>query len=110
MGSVTATQHQIDYGEPLAWTPPAGTGEFFVWAKTVADDEAMRWRRIAGWSVVNGAALTIPDAPGSPTLTLTGAEIALAWDALIGLFDGWDAELIQITAHDAAGAMLTRDV
>ena len=110
MRSVTATRHHIDFGEPLAWTPPAGAAVFYVWAKTAADDEAMRWRRLAGWDVTNNTRVTIPDAPASPTLTLTGAEIALTWAELLDLFDGFDNELVQITAHDADGAMLTRDV
>ena len=110
MRSVTATRHSIDFGEPLAWTPPAGAAVFYVWAKTVADDEAMRWRRLAGWNVTNNTVETIPDAPGSPTLTLAGAEVSLAWAELLGIFDGYDNEIVQVTAHDAAGAMLTRDV
>ena len=110
MGSVTATRHNIDFGEPLAWTPPAGAAVFYVWSKTAADDEAMRWRRIAGWDVVNNTVETIPDAPASPTLTLAGAEVALAWAELLALFDGYDNEIVQVTAHDGDGAMLTRDV
>ena len=110
MGSVTATRHRIDYGEPLAWTPPAGAAVFYVWAKTAADDEAMRWRRIAGWDVANNARETIPDSPATPPLALGGAEVTLAWAELLDLFDGYDAEIVQITAHDADGAMLSRDV
>ena len=110
MGSVTATRHNIDFGEPLAWTPPAGAAAFYVWAKTPADDEAMRWRRIAGWDVTNNTVETLADAPATPTLALAGAEVSLAWAELLGLFDGFDPEVIQITAHDGDGAMLARDV
>ena len=108
--TTTTRQHRIDFGEPLAWTPPAGAAEFFVWAKTAADDEAMRWHRIAGWDVANNTVETLADAPGSPTLALAGAEVALAWAELLALFDGFDNEIIQITAHDEAGALLARDV
>ena len=110
MGSLTATRHSIDFGESVAWTPPAGAAAFYVWAKTVADDEAMRWRRLAGWNVTNNTAVTIPDAPGSPTLALSGAEVALTWTELLDIFDGYDNELLALTAHDAAGAMIRRDV
>ena len=110
MRSVSATRHNIDFGEPLAWTPPAGAAAFYVWAKTVADDEAMRWRRLAGWNVTNNTVEIIPDAPASPTLALAGAELALTWAALLDLFDGFDNEIVQVTAHDGDGAMLSRDV
>ena len=110
MGSVTPTRHSIDFGESIAWTPGAGVSEFFVWSKVGTEDAAMRWRRLAGWDIANGATLVIPDAPAMPTLLLAGPAVALMWSELLGLFDGFDNEVLQITAHDGDGAMLTRDV
>ena len=110
MGSVTATRHQIDFGESLSWTPEANVSEFFVWSKIGTEDAAMRWRRLAGWDLANGATLVIPDAPAMPSLLLAGPAVALMWSELLGLFDGYDNEIVQITSHDGDGAMLTRDV
>ena len=110
MGSVTPTRHNVDFGESVAWTPEANVSEFFVWSKIGTEDAAMRWRRLAGWDVANGATLVIPDAPAMPSLLLVGPAVALMWSELLGLFDGYDNEVAQITAHGADGAMLTRDV
>ncbi len=109
MGSVIPTRHNIDYGETLAWTPPAGTAVFYVWAKVGGDDAAMRWRRLAGWDVANNRGITITDAPTGVAITLTAAAVSLDWPALLALFDGYDREVVQITTHDADAAMLCRD-
>ena len=110
MGRVTPERHQIDFGEPLAWTPPAATGAFYVWSKIADADAAMRWRRLAGWDVANGAPIVIADAPTGVGLQLTAPAVSLDWPALLALFDGFDNEILQITAHDGDGAMLSRDV
>ena len=101
MGRVNTTRHDIDFGESLAWTPADGTAEFYVWSKVGAEDAAMRWRRLAGWSITHNAAETIPDAPATPSLVLAAAALALSWADLLDLHDGFDAEVLQVTSHAA---------
>ena len=110
MTRATVYRHMIDYGEDLHWTPPAGAVVFFAWLKFTVDNAAMRWWRVAGWDVVNDLALVLPDTPASAGISLTGAEVALDWAALVGLFDGYDSQIIQISTLNAAGRALTRDV
>ena len=52
----------------------------------------------------------LPDTPASAGISLTGAEVALDWAALVGLFDGYDSQILQISTLNAAGRALTRDV
>ena len=110
MGRVSATRHSIEFGESVRWTPPAGTGAFYVWSKIADADAAMRWRRLAGWDVANGAPIVIADAPTGVGLQLTAPAVSLDWPALLALFDGFDNEVMQVTSHDADGAMLSRDL
>ena len=85
MGSVTPERHDIDFGERLAWTPAAGTVEFFVWVKPpAAATEAMRWRRVAGWSLTTNAPLPLNDAPAGYSLALTAAEVVIPWGGPAG--------------------------
>ena len=110
MTRATVYRHMIDYGEDLHWTPPAGAVVFFAWLKFTVDNAAMRWWRVAGWDVVNDLALVLPDTPASAGISLTGAEVALDWAALVGLFDGYDSQIIQISTLNAAGRAYTRNV
>ena len=112
VSSTTTTRHDIDFGEGVRWTPPPGTGAFFAWAKVTSNDDAMRWRRLAGWDVANGRAVSIPDAPSGVGVQLSGAEVAMDWATLLQLFDGFDNEVMQITTHDDGDtkALLTRDL
>ena len=48
MSRTPTTRHAIEFGESLVWAPPAGTSEFFLWGKRLADGYAMRWRQIGG--------------------------------------------------------------
>ena len=109
MTRATVYRHQIDFGERVHWTPPAGTAEFYVWSKLTADNAAMRWRRIAGWDIANNARVSLPDAPGGG-ISLADAEVALDWSDLLLLFDGFDDQILQITTLDGAGRAVTRDV
>ena len=111
MTRATVYRHQIDYGESVHWTPPDGAAVFFVWRKFTEDNAAMRWHRIAGWDIAHNARVSLPDAPGvSGGVSLPGAEVRLDWADLVSLFDGFDAQIIQITTLDGEGRALTRDV
>ena len=112
MGRVSTTRHDIDFGEGIRWTPPAGTGAFFVWSKVASDDAAMRWRRLAGWDVATASAVSIADVPTGVGVQLTAAEVTMDWPGLLALFDGYDNEILQVTSHDggATTALRTRDV
>ena len=110
MTRATVYRHMIDYGEDLHWAPPTGAVVFYVWLKFTVDNAAMRWWRVAGWDVANDLALILPDTPADAGISLTGAEVALDWAALVAVFDGFDAQILQITTLDADRRAFTRDV
>ena len=106
--SVNPTRHNIDFGESVQWDPPAGTAEFFVWAKKSADGAAMRWKRVAGYSVATSARVNVPEASGN--IHIPGGRIEMTWSDLLMTFDGFDPEIIQISAHDADMRLISLDV
>ena len=112
MGSVNTTRHNINFGEGIKWTPPAGAASFYVWVKHSAVDSAMRWRRVAGWDVGNNAVIPVAIPVGAAEFRLSGAAVALSWEGLLSLFDGYDPQIVQVTTHDggATTALRTRDV
>ncbi len=110
MTRATVYRHQIDFGERVHWTPPAGTAEFYVWSKLTADNAAMRWRRLGGWDIVRDAPVLLPDAPGGQGISISNAEVALDWPDLLMLYDGFDNEIFQITTLNGEGRTVTRDV
>ena len=103
--SVTPTRHFIDYGERLVWEPPAGTAEFYVWQKRTADGSAMRWRRVGGYSIANGAPVFVPEGD----FPVPTPSLDVDWAGLLQLFDGWDNEVAQVTAHGADGRLISAD-
>ena len=108
MNNPTVTRHEIGFGESVRWEPPAGTAEFYVWAKRSADNAAMRWKRVAGWDVANGREIAVPEATGN--IVLTGPELVMDWAGALVAFDGFDTEILQVTAHDSDRRLLTRDI
>ena len=105
---MTTTHHQIDFGESLRWEPPAGTAEFYVWGKRTADNSIMRWRRVAGYNVVTGMKVTVPESSGN--IIIPGGSINMTWSDLLIVFDGFDPELFQITAHDEDMKVISKDL
>lgn len=99
--------HRLEFGEGLAWTPPAGAARFIVWAKTAAADAAPRWLQVAGYDVANDAPIAI--AGQSTALAVAAAGVTGDWETLVGLFDGYDAQVAMITAQDAQGRPMTMD-
>ena len=110
MTRATVYRHQIDFGERVHWTPPAGTAEFYVWSKLTADNAAMRWRRLGGWDIARDAPVSLPDAPGGQGVSISNGEVALDWPDLLMMFDGFDNEIFQITTLNGEGRAVTRDV
>ena len=108
MTRATVYRHLIDYGEGVHWTPPAGTAIFYAWRKFTSDNAAMRWRRIAGWNIAGNGPVVLRDAPDGG-ISLPNAEVSLDWESLVSLFDGFDAEVLQITTLDGEGRAVTRD-
>ena len=109
MTRATVYRHLIDYGEDLHWTAPAGATVFYVWRKHTAGNAAMRWWRAAGWDITNNSALVLPDTPGGG-ISLQSGEVLLDWAALVALFDGFDAQILQISTLNGEGRAFTRDV
>ena len=105
---MSTTRHLIDFGESLRWEPPAGTAEFFVWRKRTANRAIMRWRRVAGWNVTNGTRVTVPESSGN--IILPSGRVDMTWSDLLIIFDGYDPELLQITAHDADMRVIAKDL
>ena len=105
---MTTTHHQIDFGESLRWEPPAGAAEFYVWGKRTADNSIMRWRRVAGYDVLTGTRLTVPESSGN--ISIPGGRIEMTWSDLLLVFDGFDPELFQITAHDEDMRVISKDL
>ena len=99
--------HSIEFGEGVLWTPPAGAATFFVWYKQVPDDSAPRWVQARGYNLATHAPIVIPDQVTA--LSLGGGGVTGSWQALIALFDGFDNEVVLVTAQDAAGKLISSD-
>ena len=108
MTRATTYRHDIDFGESLRWEPPAGTAEFFLWAKQTADGSAMRWKRVGGFNVLTDAPITVPEATGAIQIPM--GRLDMAWGDLLMTFDGFDAAVLQVTAHDANARVISVDV
>ena len=108
MTRATSYRHDIDFGESLRWEPPAGTTEFFVWAKKSADGSAMRWKRVAGYSLLTHRPVAVPEASGA--IQIPSGRLDMAWSDLLMTFDGFDPEILQVTAHGADARVISVDV
>ena len=73
-----------------------------------SSNEIMRWRRVAGWNVATGMKVTVPESSGN--ISIPNGSINMSWSDLLIVFDGFDPELFQITAHDEDMKVLTIDV
>ena len=105
---MTTTHHQIDFGESLRWEPPAGTAKFFVWGKRTVSNEIMRWKRVAGFNVATGMRITVPESSGN--IIIPSGRIDMTWSDLLIVFDGFDPELFQVTAHDEDMRVISIDI
>ena len=101
-------RHDIDFGESLRWEPPPLTAEFFLWAKQTADGSAIRWKRVGGFDVLRGMPISVPEATGA--IQIPDARLDMGWGDLLITFDGFDPEILQVTAHDAGARIITVDV
>ena len=99
--------HSIEFGEGVLWTPPAGAATFFVWHKQAPDDSAPRWAQARGYNIATHAPIVIPDQVTA--LALGGGGVTGSWQTLISLFDGYDPEVVLVTAQDAAGKLISSD-
>ena len=99
--------HRLDFGEGLSWTPPAGAARFIVWAKTAAADAAPRWLQVAGYDVANDTPIAVTGQ--STTLAVASTGVTGDWQTLVGLFDGYDPQVVMVTAQDAQGRPMTMD-
>ena len=68
----------------------------------------MRWKRVAGYNVLTSTRLSVPEASG--IVSIPGGRIDMTWSDLLLVFDGWDPELFQVTAHDSDMKILTIDI
>ena len=103
-------RHNIEFGERVHWTPPTGAAEFYIWLKVDDESAAMRWRRIAGWDLTRNRPVTITDAPDGRGILLITGEINLDWATLLTAFNGYDAEVMQITTLDGDDRLFSRDL
>ena len=106
---MTTTQHHvINFGESLRWVPSDGVSQFFVWGKRTADNSIMRWKRVAGYNVETGMRVTVPESSGN--ISIPNGRIDMVWSDLLIVFDGFDPELFQITAHDEDMKVISIDI
>ena len=108
MSRIPTTRHAIEYGESLRWEPPVGTNEFYLWGKRLADGYAMRWRQIGGYSLATDSPIAVPDGPGA--VSIPGPLLNMAWGDLLTTFDGFDTEILQVTAHGIDARLVSIDV
>ena len=111
---ITPSRRELEFGERLTWSPPAGAASFGVWLKTSAythpeDDAgpatlrayggpAPTWVQAAGYDIANDVALDVDGLPIG--LVLTTAGLTVEWNNLVALTDGFDPEPIQVVAYD----------
>ena len=124
--NVSPMLHDIDYGETLTWSPPAGAARFFLWVKTDShswfDDRdpseltyggnSPRWAQVGGYDIEGDAALDFPVAVSvkpAPDIELTAAGLTVGWQGALEIFDGHDPEVLMVTALDAGGKVIAID-
>ena len=106
---MTTTQHHvINFGESLRWQPTESVVSFFVWGKRTADNSIMRWKRVAGFNVATGMRIPVPESSGN--IIIPSGRIDMTWSDLLIVFDGFDPELFQVTAHDEEMTVISIDV
>ena len=105
---MSTTHHLIDFGESLRWEPSDGVSQFFVWGKRTADNSIMRWKRVAGYNVETGMRVTVPESSGN--IIIPSGRIDMTWSDLLIVFDGFDPELFQVTAHDQDMRVISIDI
>ena len=108
MNRIPTTRHAIEFGESLRWEPPVGSSEFYLWGKRQRDGYAMRWRQLGGYSLATDSPITVPDGPG--LVSIPGPLLDMAWPDLLTNFDGFDPEILQVTAHRIDAQLIAIDV
>ena len=105
---ITPSRHELEFGEGLAWSPPALASRFYVWDKTEAfSGTAPRWLQVGGYDIENGAQIIVQ---GQATvLTVSAGGVVATWATIAALHDGFDPELAMITALDAQGRPVSID-
>ena len=112
---ITPSRHELEFGERLTWTPPAGAASFGVWLKGPAytyqnDDtgevqlrayggDAPTWVQVAGYDIAGDVALDVDGVPIG--IAPTAGGLIVEWNSLIALTDGFDPEPLQVVAYDA---------
>ena len=85
----------------------AGAACFIVWAKTVAADAAPRWLQVAGYDAANDTPIAVTGQ--STALAVASTGVTGDWQTLVGLFDGYNPQVVMVTAQDAQGRPMTMD-
>ena len=100
---IAPKRHELEFGEGLAWAPPAGAARFFVWDKTEAfsGTAAPRWLQVAGYDLLTDQPIVISEQASS--FTLSGAGVEATWGTIAAAGDGYDPEFALITSEDATG-------
>ena len=110
---ITPKRHDLEFGERLSWTPPAGASSFSVWVKSPAytspessaeqadgrayGGPAPTWVQVGGYDIDGDVAL---DVDNTMALAVGVTGLIVEWDALLHLGDGFDPEPIQVVAYD----------
>ena len=65
---------------------------------------------MAGWDVVNDAALDVPGKrPGGIGIAVSAAGVTVQWQDALALFDGYDPEVLMVSALDGNGRVACID-
>ena len=99
--NIQPSRHELEFGEGLAWSVPAGTAQYFAWSKSAPADASPRWKQVAGYNVTGN--VPVPVAGESTTLALDAGMVTGSWQTLIGLFDGFDPEVVMLTTQGTDG-------
>ena len=73
-----------------------------------ADGAAMRWKRVAGYNLLTDMPITVPEASGA--IQIPGGRLDMDWGDLLMTFDGFDPEVLQVTANGADARVISVDV
>ena len=111
--NVCPMRHSVNFGEMVRWVPLPAAARFFVWRRVTAAGAAPTWVQVSGWNLNNQSridiALASEHAHLLPTVQPSQTGVLVAWQGLISIFDGFNPEVLMVTAERLDASLLSMD-
>ena len=118
-------RHEVELGESVTWTPPAGAVRYLAWsrsdimptfdlsvaAETSYGDDPPRWMEIGGFNLAAAAVIEADNKGVEGFENICTADgFAVPWAKLIELASGVGTDALQVVAYGEDGRALQRDI